>query len=777
MCGILCCFEAIKQNCNNISHGNTTISDTNRKLNAIFSSLKSETINRGPDYVSPVIDLSLDVSCSTSGNHRVEAHFLSTVLSLRSPFTKQPIVQLPGEQPTQGCSECVRKDSLIIQFNGELYNDCIEGNDTAYFASGIEAALFPSEKIEDNESRETRVAKFLNTLRGEYAFVVTDTKRNEVWFARDIIGRRSLVMHRQIRLSRRPTEESSETQSSLEENEDDSVLNVEIEGELESGVVISSVAGGPNPLGDKSKDTEDCVSNIDIETMEIPSGKLFKMDLNCFKIESFQWTFPDESDGGSHLKYPYNLVNRIRLSDDLLFTETPEYAIKYQEITDELDEILLRATKRRIADVPHIVHKKPISEDDSTGSGTKTATNPQFVDLSPGAPRIAILFSGGIDCSLLAHYVSKVMKDVNTQGYKEPIDLLNVAFENPRKAETKRKEQQSKSKVEKKNKKNKAQKTEEEEPNSSISKESCPSPAPTKHIFEFDERYETPDRTLGRKSWDSLSDCYPNLRFVEINIPYEETLSHKQRVCDLMHPRSSVMDLSIAIAFYFASRGRGTMYSKHLQTSQIEKTENYETTANVLLSGLGADELFGGYMRHARIIENGIKNSSVQSESHDIVLDPFEELAQELQTDFSRLHYRNLGRDDRVCSTWARELRYIYLDEEVVEWAMGVCPLDMKIHASKNSDPLVIETNNEPVNDIQNTIIMNPKRTKNKKVPKVPKADPVITKFVLRCLAKKYSQEGGLGVVEHEKKRAIQFGARSAKMEIGSGRSRGTDRL
>lgn len=68
-------------------------------------------------------------------------------------------------------------------------------------------------------------------------------------------------------------------------------------------------------------------------------------------------------------------------------------------------------------------------------------------------------------------------------------------------------------------------------------------------------------------------------------------MSHKQRVCDLMHPRSSVMDLSIAIAFYFASRGRGTMYSKHLQTSQIEKTENYETTANVLLSGLGADEL------------------------------------------------------------------------------------------------------------------------------------------------------------------------------------------
>lgn len=41
-------------------------------------------------------------------------------------------------------------------------------------------------------------------------------------------------------------------------------------------------------------------------------------------------------------------------------------------------------------------------------------------------PRVAILFSGGIDCSLLARLVHDILPKDQT------IDLLNVAFENPR---------------------------------------------------------------------------------------------------------------------------------------------------------------------------------------------------------------------------------------------------------------------------------------------------------------------------------------------------------
>jgi len=41
-------------------------------------------------------------------------------------------------------------------------------------------------------------------------------------------------------------------------------------------------------------------------------------------------------------------------------------------------------------------------------------------------PRIAVLFSGGLDCSVLALLIHTLLPPT------EPIDLINVAFENPR---------------------------------------------------------------------------------------------------------------------------------------------------------------------------------------------------------------------------------------------------------------------------------------------------------------------------------------------------------
>ena len=55
-----------------------------------------------------------------------------------------------------------------------------------------------------------------------------------------------------------------------------------------------------------------------------------------------------------------------------------------------------------------------------------------------------------------------------------------------------------------------------------------------------------------------------------------------------MHPHDTEMDLSIGAALYFAARGIGT----HGNTPYVNPTR-------VLLSGLGADELFAGYTRHA----------------------------------------------------------------------------------------------------------------------------------------------------------------------------------
>lgn len=216
--------------------------------------------------------------------------------------------------------------------------------------------------------------------------------------------------------------------------------------------------------------------------------------------------------------------------------------------------------------------------------------------------RLAILFSGGLDCTLLARVAHDLYPD------QSPIDLLNVAFENPRihKADS-----SSKSDI-----------------------------------------YETcPDRVTGRASYAELQRVCParEWRFVAINIPYVETCSARQAVIDLMYPHNTEMDLSISYALYFAARGQG-----YLSPAADVKT-TYETSARVLLSGLGADELFGGYLRHATAYNR----------------EGFKGLLEELDLDIGRLGKRNLGRDDRVISNWGREARYPYLDEQFVQWALA----------------------------------------------------------------------------------------------------------
>jgi asparagine synthetase B (glutamine-hydrolysing) len=135
----------------------------------------------------------------------------------------------------------------------------------------------------------------------------------------------------------------------------------------------------------------------------------------------------------------------------------------------------------------------------------------------------------------------------------------------------------------------------------------------------------------------------------QVNIPYVETVAHRASVITLMHPHNTEMDLSISYALYFAARGNG-IASSSLDTNSAP----YTTPARVLLSGLGADELFGGYTRHATAFNRK----------------GFPGLLSELELDINRLGKRNLGRDDRIISHWGREARFPYLDEELVKWAV-----------------------------------------------------------------------------------------------------------
>merc|ERR1712039_1144141 len=136
-----------------------------------------------------------------------------------------------------------------------------------------------------------------------------------------------------------------------------------------------------------------------------------------------------------------------------------------------------------------------------------------------------------------------------------------------------------------------------------------------------------------------------------------------------------------------------------------------DATCRVLLHGAGADELLGGYARHVTALRKRGQAA----------------LREEMLMDLRRLWTRNLGRDDRIISSFGREPRHPFLDEQVLRF-VGALPLHSLLGPSSvGSDAPVA---NEPV-----------------------------TKWLLRQVAV------GLGLFRaaNFKKRAIQFGSRVAK--------------
>eukprot|EP00980_Cylindrotheca_fusiformis_P007655 scaffold1605_cov141-Cylindrotheca_fusiformis.AAC.18 len=158
------------------------------------------------------------------------------------------------------------------------------------------------------------------------------------------------------------------------------------------------------------------------------------------------------------------------------------------------------------------------------------------------------------------------------------------------------------------------------------------------------------DRKAALIASEALKTRHPqkDIIFQDIVVDWDDIEKNEPHIRTLLQPKSTLMDVNIGIALWFASRGGDHRIG-----------ESDVTAPRVLLLGMGADEQLGGYGRHRKAYaREGLQG-----------------LAEELQMDQSRFWERNLGRDDRICADHGKEARFPFLDANVVSCLKGM-PLD-----------------------------------------------------------------------------------------------------
>ncbi|CAG8539269.1 9713_t:CDS:10 [Diversispora eburnea] len=626
MCGILFSLERR-------SDTKITLSDNNYFHDELWNRLIIQNKNRGPDSQEL---FPLSFKSSIFPNNGIFMEFYGAVLHLRGErVIKQPFIS---------------DDQDILLLNGEIFdglNVPTGENDTIQLIK----ALKENEKQDCVTDKDDYcVLSILQKIEGPYSIVYWQNSKRKLWFGRDCLGRRSLLWNIPF----------------ADENFLLTSVGCKIPNEFLNTITTESYLQEVPADGIYCLNVGEMLSSNDMSGEELfrvgKESLSSKNPINVIRVFIFNFMFRAIRKISKTLqKLPFDKLNNAipnqnelsvlpeLLADIPLDSIIPPISSEMKLVIDQMIDELSDSVRRRVVDIPRIGSKRDA--------------------------RVAIMFSGGLDCICLAALADKFISP------EESIDLINVAFENPR-------IQQAKSGKKKKN----VQDVQSIQGN-------------TNSI------YDVPDRITGRQGVIELRKISPNRtwNFIEVNVSYNEACEYKNEILKLMAPSDTIMDLSIAMAFWFAVRGKGQI---KCLVDGSEKMVDHESKARVVLVGVGADELLAGYSRHREAFKQG----------------GWEKLIEEVQLDVNRISKRNL--DDRIISSHAKESRFPYLSTKVVSF---LCSLPIHFKADMRYPRGIGE------------------------------------KLLLRHVARKL----GLLKASVLYKRAIQFGARTAKMTIEQKGERG----
>ncbi|KIR39870.1 cytoplasmic protein [Cryptococcus deuterogattii 99/473] len=440
----------------------------------------------------------------------------------------------------------VNLSASVLGLRGELTAQPLVGkrgvlgwNGQVFEGLPVEKDANDTRKIFEKLEEGAAFQDVLKDIEGPFACIYLDLTSNTLYYQLDPLSRRSLLVYPQ----RRPG--------------DDTVSDMFILSSCccglahEVGLEMRALLGGEGGIIRLNQ-----VQVLDDGTMDMSNALTTMNNFDLPESSSTPWT------------------SVAPINTALPRSDLTEDDLAIHDAVDSFIDHLQASVRRRVENIP---------------------------DLAPGEAKVAVLFSGGIDCTFLAYLLHQCLP------LSHPIDLINVSFAaspKPQLANGKGKGSHKAPGVE-------------------------------------GDVYVVPDRLSGLEAAEELRSVCKGRewRFVEVNVPYEEARAHRARVVELMYPSVTEMDLSLAYPLYFASLGKGSVLGED------GNKRPYQVKAKVYISGLGADEQLGGYSRHR----------------HAFIQAGWQGLIDETQMDLARLPTRNLSRDDRIISSHARDARYPYL--------------------------------------------------------------------------------------------------------------------